>query len=223
MIKTSSLTFLLMGLPLLWHAVAQEPPAAPHASLTLVNAVPSDKNVYISFDGQTIWPPGFTSGQSTGAVMFPSGTKQMKIECEGYAPTEAKIDLPPGANCAMIVFPGEVITDGPDKGKRKISVFLPKPHQAGSQALTKSRWKAVLVGTSASQEVEINGKKMVLEPRKSSEFAATAGGATVRHQGKELLGVAVEDVGEYWVVIFLGDSSLQAALLTHSPFKVPAS
>jgi hypothetical protein len=203
-------------------ANAQQPPATAQASLTVVNAITGDKNVFVSFDGQSIWPPGFTAGQSTGAVIFPSGTKQLKIECDGFAATEAKLDLPAGANCAMILFPGELVTDGPEKGKRRIGVFLPSPHQAGSKDLKGKRWKAVLVGTSASQEVEINGKKILLTPRKSAEFTAPPGGVTVRHQNRDILGVAPEEAGEYWVVVYPGDSGLQAALLTHSPFKVPA-
>jgi hypothetical protein len=201
---------------------AQQPSAPAHASLTLVNALTGDKNVFVSFDGQSIWPPGFTAGQSTGAVFFPSGSKQIKVECEGFAPSEAKLDLPAGANCAIIIYPGEVVTDGPDKGKRRIGVFLPSPHQPGSQAFKGKRWKAVLVGTSESQEIEINGKKLLLAPRKSVEFTAPPAGVTVRHQNRTLLGAAPEEVGEYWVVVYPGDNGLQAALLTHSPFKIPA-
>jgi hypothetical protein len=214
---SSVVCFLLCSVGL-----AQDAQAPPQSSLVVVNAISGTKNVFVSFDGESIWPPGFTAGQSTGAVMFPSGSKQLKIECEGYASTDAKLELPVGANCAIIIYPGEVVAEGPDKGKRRIGVFMPAPHHPGNKELTRSRWKAVLVGAYSSQEVDINGKKVVLTPRKSTEFVSSTNGVTVRHQGRDLLGVAPEEAGEYWVVIFPGDSNLQAVLLTHSPFKIAA-
>lgn len=201
---------------------AQEPPPVAQASLTVVNAVPGDENVFVSFDEQTIWPPGFTAGQSTAATMFPAGRKKVAIECEGYAKTEAMMELPSGANCAMIMFPGELVAEGPDKGKRRIGVFVPPAHPAQSKPVPGKRWKIVLVGAEKSAEVEINGKKILLTARKSADFSPGSDGVLVKQQGgREILGVAPEEAGEYWVVVFPRDDGLTAVLLNHSPFKVP--
>lgn len=202
---------------------SQEAVPVPQASLTVVNAVPGDKNVFVSFDDQSIWPPGFTAGQSTAAVMFPAGRKRIGIECEGYAKTEASMELPPGANCAMIIYPGELIAEGPDKGKRRIGVFVPAPHQPAAKQATGKRWKIVLVGATKSAEVEINGEKMLLSAKKSADLSPGGNGVVVTHQGREILGVAPEEAGEYWVVVFPSGNGLEAVMLNHSPFKVPAA
>lgn len=189
----------------------------------MVNAVPGENNVFVSFDDQSIWPPGFTAGQSTAATMFPSGRKKVAIECEGYAKTEAMMELPSGANCAIIIYPGELVTEGSDRGKRRIGVFVPPPHQAAAKTISGKRWKVVLVGAEKSAEVEINGKKMLLTAKKSADFSPGGDGVLVKHQGREILGVAPEEAGEYWVVIFPGDNGFSAVLLNHSPFKVPSA
>jgi len=225
-VSSRKATFLRLAVSLLlWTSPvslrAQDAAAPAQASLTIVNAVPGDKNLYVNFDGQSIWPPGFTPGQSTAAVFFPAGKKALKIECEGYATTEAKMEMLAGASCAMIFYPGELVADGPDKGKRRIGVFLPAPHLLGAKAPQGKRWKAILVGTSESQEVEINGKKLVLTPRKSTEFSAEGGLILLKHKGKDIFGTAPEEAGEYWVVVFPGEESLQAVVLNHSPMPLP--
>jgi hypothetical protein len=203
-------------------AFAQETAPVSQASLTVVNAVPGDKNVFVSFDDQSIWPPGFTAGQTTAAVMFAAGKKRLKIVCEGYSATEAVLDLPAGANCALVMYPGELVNEGPDKGKRKIGVFLPSPHLGGAQKAPAGKiWKIVLVGSAKAHDLELNGRQLSLAPRKSSEFASADGSATVKYQGKEILAVAPEEAGEYWVVVFPEGNDLKAVLLNHSAFKVP--
>jgi hypothetical protein len=207
---------------LLGSGVAQETPPSGQSSLSVVNAVTGDKNLFVSFDGQSIWPPGFTSGQSTASVIFPSGKKDLKIECEGYATTEAKLDLPVGANCALIFYPGELVAEGPDKGKRKVGVFIPAPHMRGARPPAGVRWKVVLVGTQQATEIEINGQKALLTPRKSTEVSPAAGsGISVEHKGKEVLGSAPEEAGEYWVVVFPVSDGFSAVLLNHTPFPIP--
>jgi len=217
----------LLLLPLLAVArvgLAQEPPASPQASLTVVNAVPGEKNVFVSFDDQSIWPPGFVSGQSTAAVMFAAGKKRLKIECEGYSATEAVLDLPSGANCAFVMYPGELVGEGPDKGKRKIGVFLPAPHLGGAKKPPAGKvWKIVLVGSKEARELEVNGKKLTLSPRKSLEFASPDGSAAVKFKGKDILGAAPEESGEYWVVVYPSGDALEAVLLNHSSFTVPSA
>jgi hypothetical protein len=202
---------------------SQEAAPVAQASLTVVNAVPGDKNVFISFDGQSIWPPGFTAGQSTAAVMFPAGRKKIGIECDGYAKIEASMDLPAGANCAIIMYPGELVGEGPDKGKRRIGVFVPPSHQAPAKPVSGKRWKIVLVGAEKSAEVEVNGKKMLLSAKTPADLSPGSDGVSVKHQGRDILGVAPEEAGEYWVVVFPADGGLSAVLLNHSPFKVPSA
>ena len=221
--------YKLTTLAVFFHALSavcvfsQESAPVAQASLTVVNAVPGDKNVFVSFDDQSIWPPGFTAGQSTAAVMFPAGKKKIGIECEGYAKTGASIELPSGANCAIIIYPGELIAEGPDKGKRRIGVFVPPPHQPAAKRATGKRWKIVLVGAEKSAEVEINGKKILLSAKKSVDLSPGGEGVVVKYQGSEILGVAPEEAGEYWVVVFPNGDGVQAVMLNHSPFKVPVS
>ncbi len=203
--------------------LSQEVASTPQASLTVVNAIPGEKNVFVSFDGQSIWPPGFFAGQSTAPTIFPSGRKKVEIESDGYAKTEAMMDLPPGANCAIIMYPGELVSEGADKGKRKIGVFVPPPHRAEDKSITGKRWKVVLVGAEKSAEVEINGKKVQLTERKSADFVPTGLVVEIMHQGKQILGAAPEEPGEYWVVVFPSENGLSAVLLNHPQFKLPAS
>lgn len=204
------------------YASAQEESSVAPASLVVVNAVPGQDNVHVSFDGQSIWPPGFTPGQSTAAVMFPSGSKALKIECEGYAATEAKLELPSGANCAIIMYLGELVVDGPDKGKRRIGVFVPSPHMRGAPPARGMRWKAVLVGSAEPREVEINGRRVLLAPRKTTEIPDVDGAVVLKDRGADIFGSAPEDAGEYWVVLYPSGDELKAVLLNHSPFPVPS-
>lgn len=198
-----------------------ESASSGQASLAIVNAVSGDKNLFVSFDGQSIWPPGFTPGQSTASVMFPSGKKKLKVECEGYAPTEAVLDLPKGANCAVIFYPGNVAIEGPDKGKRKIGVFVPAPHLPGASAPKEIRFRIVSVGNSEPLELKVNGRKEIFLPSKSREISRS-GQSLLRleHQGVELFSTAPEEEGEYWVVIFPGSDGLSAVMLAHTPSEL---
>jgi hypothetical protein len=216
---------LLVCLFVLWLPVsalllAQEAGEGAQASLSVVNAVPGPNNVFVSFDGGSIWPPGFTPGQSTAAVLFPAGKKSVQIQCEGFATVEANMDLPAGANCAMIIYPGAPVAEGPDRGKRKLSVFVPPSHPPGSKQTTGQRWKIILVGTEQSAELEVNGKKVLLTPRKSIELEQSGAGLEVKYQGKAILGAIPEDSGEYWAVVFPAEGGLGAVLHNHSAFKV---
>ena len=84
-------------------------------------------------------------------------------------------------------------------------------------------WKIVLVGAEKSAEVEINGKKILLSAKKSVDLSPGGEGVVVKYQGSEILGVAPEEAGEYWVVVFPNGDGVQAVMLNHSPFKVPVS
>lgn len=202
-------------------ALAQDAFTQPQASLSIVNALRADHNVYVSFDDSSIWPPGFAPGQSTAPVLFPAGAQRVKIECEGYAPAEAQLQLPAGANCALIIYPGEVVADGPDKGKRKISAYTPGPHAAGTKPTADKRWKIILVGATAQAELEVNGKKISLSPRKSADISGNSSDVRVSHNGKQIFSAAVEDAGEFWIVVFPAEDGLTAAMLNHSPFEIP--
>lgn len=217
-----SLSIFLFFAAALTAGATEQPSQVGQSSLSVVNAITGDKNLFVSFDGQSIWPPGFTPGQSTASVIFPSGKKELKVECEGYATAEAKLDLQSGANCALIFYPGETILEGPDKGKRKIGVFVPAPHVRGTKPPSGVRWKVVLVGTQQPAELEINGQKALLAPRKPLEVPVAARGAiSVKHKDKEVLGSAPEDAGEYWVVVFPENEGVAAVLLVHTPSEVP--
>jgi len=192
----------------------------PKSSLALVNAVPGDANLFISFDGASIWPPGFKPGQSTGAVFFPAGSKQVTLSCDGYATTEARLDLTPGANCAIVVYPGNAVIDGPDKGKRSLSIYRLPPHAAGQKSPAKTKWSIILVGNNEPIEVELNGKKTLLPPNKKVDFSAPSSGVEVRHQGKAILGTAPEEVSEYWVVLYPTSQGMDAVLLDHGVHKM---
>ena len=123
-------TFLLLGLgfsSMLTAQVASPPAKAGQCSLVLLNALPGPQNLHVKFGAEDIWSPGFTPGQSTGGVLFPSGKKSVEMLCAGFAPSKEEVFLPPGGNFAMVFFPGEAIKDGPDKGKKKIALFCPPP------------------------------------------------------------------------------------------------
>jgi len=199
---------------------AEEFDLHPHSSLTVVNAVPGVNNVHVSFDGQSIWPPGFKSGQSTAAVMFPSGKKNVRIECEDYASTDVVIDLSPGANCAMVLYPGDVVSEGPDIGKRSLGIYMPQPHPSGTKKTTGKRWKIVLASSAQALQVEVNGQEMSLQPRQAAEVVANRGNIEVKHRGTTLLEAAPSESGEYWVVVFQGEEGLVAVLFDHSPFQI---
>jgi len=192
----------------------------PQTALTVVNAVASPANLFISFDDQSIWPPGFTSGQSTAAVLFPAGRKKAKLACEGYASGEFELDLPSGGSCAIVVYPGEIVASGPDQGKRRLAVFSPKAHQAGAKRPTALRWSAVLVGSRNPVEVEINGKKQFLAPQKLVDLQAGPVGCDVKHLGKTIFGAAPDEPGDYIVVLYPSGEALQASLLNHAVVRV---
>ena len=110
---------------------AEPAPEKAKVSLTLVNALPGPENLHVLMAGQELWPIGFTPGQSTGAEILPAGKPAMEARCKGFATPKFNADFPGRSNCAMVFYPGVEIQDGPDKGKRKIGVFFPKPIAGG--------------------------------------------------------------------------------------------
>lgn len=200
---------------------AQSSPESGQCSLTLVNALPGPKNLYVKLGAEVIWPPGFTPGQSTGAVLFPPGKKTVELTCEGFARTQTEILMPAGGNFAMIFFPGEEMKEGPDKGKKKIGVYCPPPILPGQPPKGKN-WKILLVGPVVQTEVSVNSKSMELKMGQPVEIASEGGRVLVENGNKTLLATSPEGEGNYWAIIF-GDSkeSLQAAYLNHVAYSVP--
>jgi len=204
-------------------SASQGEASAGQASLAIVNAVPSDKNLFVSFDGESIWPPGFVPGQSTASVMFSAGKKKLRVECEGFASAEGVLELPTGANCAAVFYSGEIANEGPDKGKRKIGVFLPTPHPPTASAPKDVSFKVVLVGATDPVELHVNGKKEVFLPSKTRLMGGLQQGLfSIEHKGSELLKASPDEPGEYLVVVYPSANKLSAVLLNHSPFKVPS-
>lgn len=198
------------------------PSSAPgQCSLTLLNALPGPGNLRIKLGPEDIWPPGFTPGQSTGGVLFPSGKKSLELACEGFVNTKTEIVLPTGANFAMIFFPGEEITEGPDKGKRKIGMFAPPPILP-NQPPTGKNWQMLLAGPLAQASLKIDKKPLNLVRGQPIDLGSEKGQMIVENGDKLLFAANPDENGNYWVVVF-GDKpdSLQAALLNHIRYTVP--
>lgn len=216
--KTSA---LLISVFLGWGASlrAQAPQETGQGSLTLVNALPGPANLHVKLGAEEIWPPGFTSGQSTGGVLFPSGKKSVWLSCEGFAQTKKEILMPSGGNFAMIFFPGAEIKEGPDKGKKEIGLFCPPPILANQPPKGKS-WQVLLVGPVAQASLSVNSKPIDLKVGQS--VALEGGQVLVEKGGKTLLATSPEANGDYWAILW-GDSqdSLQAAYLNHIAYSVP--
>lgn len=198
-------------------AQSQNVVAPSEASLMIINAVPGKNSVFISFDGQSIWPLGFSSGTSTSAVTFPAGIKRMEITCDGYVAAVADLELSADSKYALVVYPGDVVTDGPDSGKRRLAAFVPAPLTAEKGRSSQKTWKIVLVGAAKQAQVEINDKVLRLEPRKPSLLTPGEGMLVVRHDGREILATAPQGGGEYWVVVFPTETELRAVSFKLSP------
>lgn len=209
--------FLIGNLP------AQTPniQEAGKCSVTLVNALPGPANLHVKFGSEDIWPPGFTPGQSTGAVLFPFGRKAVELNCEGFATTKEEIAFPARSNVAMVFFPGEEVKDGPDKGKKKIAVFCPPPILPGHPPQGKN-WNVLLVGPLSQARLSLNSKMLDLKLGQPTTLNAGRGGISLENGNKLLLAVSPEEDGNYWVVVF-GDNpdSLQAVILNHIAYTVP--
>ena len=199
---------------------AQGSPESGQCSLTLVNALAGPKNLYVKMGAEVIWPPGFTPGQSTGAVLFPSGKKTMELTCEGFARTQTEILMPAGGNVAMVFYPGEEMKEGPDKGKRKIGVYCPPPILPGQPPKGKN-WQVLLVGPLAQARLSVNSKSVDLAMGQPHTVASEAGRILVENGDKTLLTASPEGAGNYWAIIFGdGKDSLQAVYLNHVAYSV---
>lgn len=194
---------------------------AGQVSLTLVNALPGPDHLHIKFGQEDIWPPGFTPGQSTAGVLFPSGKKRVQLLCQGFAQTAEEIFMPSRANFAMVLYPGEEIKDGPDKGKRKIGLFCPPPILSG-QAPNGKKWSVLLTGSMERTKVEVNGHLMELSKGVPRQLDRQERSVTVKSGDKVLLALSPEVDGNYWVIVFGQDeASLQATVLNHISYGVP--
>jgi hypothetical protein len=213
----SCLVLLLAWLP--WPAHGQTS-APSNASIVLVNALPGPNNLYVRFGSEDIWPPGFTPGQSTGAVAFPSGKKAVEARSENFVTTKLDAELEPKANCAMVFYPGSEVKDGPDKGKRKIGLFQPEPLR---QELKGIFLKIILVGALKSVSLEINGKPMTLEPERAQKIdQGVKSYVEIRHATDLILEYAPEGYGEYWIVVYEGEAKkLAAVVLNHLSYPLP--
>lgn len=212
---------ILLGLSFASALVAQNAPDPKpgQCSLVLVNALPGPANLHVKFGAEDIWPPGFTPGQSTGGVLFPSGKKTLTLLCEGYAQTKKEIAMPSGGNFAIIFFPGQEIIDGPDKGKKEIGLFCPPPILPGQPPQGKN-WHVLLAGPLAQVKLTVNAKTTDL--KLGQPLTADGGKILVESGGQNLLSASPESEGNYWAVIY-GDrpESLQAVYLNHVAYSVP--
>jgi hypothetical protein len=202
-------------------AQAAEPaPEKSKASLTLVNALPGPENLHVLMASQELWPPGFTPGQSTGGVILPGGKPAMEARCAGFVSTKFTADLPNRANCAMVFYPGEEIKDGPDKGKRKIGVFLPPPILEG-QAPKAKNWQALLVGPLTEAALSFNDKPIRLSIGQPLKVEGR-GAVDVKSNGKPLYSSNPDDSGNFWLIIFgEAQEKLSVVQLNHIYFEFP--
>lgn len=215
--------FLLLVITSGWAQTSggQETGRAGQASLTLVNALPGPENLHVKFGQEDIWPAGFTPGQSTGAVLFPSGKKKVQLSCAGFAPTLEEISLPPGGNFGMVFFPGEKVKDGPDAGKKKIGVFCPPPILP-DQLPQRKNWSVLLVGPLERMKVKINGQGTDLEQGKPVPWKGDGGRMVVECGERMLLASSPEGDGNYWVILMgENEESIQAVVLNHVMYDVP--
>lgn len=201
-------------------AWGQVPSPPPSSTLVVVNALPGPGNLFLKFGAEEIWPPGFTPGQSTGAVAFPSGKKAVEARSENFVTTKLDAELAPKANCAMVFYPGSEVKDGPDKGKRKIGLFQPEPLRQEVKGIS---WKIILVGASKSVSLEINGKKLTLEPERAQKIDPGERSYVAVRSGADLvLEHAPDGPGEYWLVIYEGEAKkLTATVLNHLSYPLP--
>ncbi|NCW28112.1 MAG: hypothetical protein EBV83_07465 [Verrucomicrobia bacterium] len=199
---------------------SQAPGEISSSTLVVVNTLPGPGNLFVKLGPEAIWPPGFTPGQSTGAVVFPSGKKVVEARCEGFVTSRMDGELAPKANCAMVFYPGAEVKEGPDKGKRKIGLFQPEPLRGPVKG---KNWHIILVGTMASSSLEINGKTVTLQPGRAEKIEL--GGKNfveVKQGGESILAQSPEEPGEYWVVVYEAQANkLAAALLNHLAYPVP--
>lgn len=199
-------------------AQVQAPPA--FSTLVIVNTLPGPGNLFVKFGPEEIWPPGFTPGQSTGAVAFPSGKKAVEARCEGFVTTRLEGELAPKANCAMVFYPGAEVKDGPDKGKRKIGLFQPESLRDGARGNT---WRIIFLGSEVPAALEVNGKTMTLQPGRAEKIdSGQSHFVEVKSAGESIFASSPEDPGEYWVVVYEAQpKKLAAALLSHLAYPVP--
>ena len=199
---------------------AESAPEKPKASLVLVNALPGPENLHVLMASQDLWPPGFTPGQCTGAVILPGGKPAMEASCAGFVSTKFNADFPSRANCAIIFYPGDEVKEGPDKGKRKIGVFFPPPILEG-QAPKGKIWQAFLAGALAEASLTINKKPIRLNLAQPL-MLETQGYLEVEANGATLYADNPDSAGNYWLVFF-GNSldKLSVVTLNHIHFDIP--
>lgn len=196
-------------------------PAPAFGTVVVVNTLPGPGNLFVRFGPENIWPPGFSPGQSTGAVAFPAGKKAVEARCEGFVTTRLEAEIPAKANAAMVFYPGAEVKDGPDKGKRKIGLFQPEPHRAEIKG---RNWKIILVGGPTSATLSVNGGTMPLQRDRPETIGEGAGnGVEVKNGGETIFTAGVSDPGEYWVVVYESEpGKLAAVLLNHLAYSVPS-
>ncbi len=155
--------------------------APKRGGVAFVNAVPLETPTEILFNGKTLKPEGFLTGEITSFLGLPAGSvsitsKNGDINCKAQSVT-----VSPTSSSIVVVYLEETPTDDGSTKKelKSVSVSSAPPKSGYAQRI-------VLVGSSSPSTFKVNGNMIELSPGVASSPVAsgdvkieTAGGSPV--------------------------------------------
>lgn len=175
-------------------------PVPSKAGVVLVNAVATDGKIAAQYKGEpVISPAGIKKGRATGGLGLPAGTGQLSLVHSVLGATQIPLAVTPGETSVVVAFEGEPMPAGRgEKGKPRLETGIlknvPDPGAYRYQVLWVAGEKAPAL------PVEINQKKVVLEPWQPVEFRDRS--VNLRHGDKEVGNLEGEGKGAWYVLVF---------------------
>lgn len=216
-----SLRWILLGLlPSLFlglkpTAMAQDAAAQETASMAIFNALPADVPLFFDWNGEDGFPDGIRPGNSVGPMILPAQPLSLVAKAKGFLPEKLSLPLTAGQRVVLIAYPGESAPDPSGEGEKRRLHLVPLPASITQESRKSLEWPVVLVGKVPSVEVEVNGKKVLLQRNRPVKVGQGQRFVEIKQGDKPLAVASVEQPTDDIFVIFGDDPKALAGALIY--------
>lgn len=196
----------------LWHVVQAQNEVPPNMGfvrfMNLVDA--GEGNTKLNINGKTLWKPGYTLGQRTGALPYSGGSHNFTVTKEGCLPAEKKITVEAGKAQTIVGFAEEVFDEDGNSLGWQIRLASLKQHtpESGLVVTFISFCREDVIDLEITEAVSEKTFTQSVNKRRTTRLKLVDSGrvrASVSCNGDYIGTIKVDEEGNYVAFIFEGD------------------
>ncbi|MBK1833323.1 hypothetical protein [Roseibacillus ishigakijimensis] len=178
--------------------------------------------VDLKIDGSTIWKPGYTLGQRTGALPYRGGKRSFLVSREGCLPAEREITVEAGKAQTVVAFAEEEFDENGESLGWQIKLARLAQHtpESGLVVTFISFCKEDVIDLEITEAMSQKTFKQAVNKRRTTRLKLVENGrvrASVKCGGDYIGTIKVDDEGNYVAFIFEGDEGRKKLITFYDP------